>query len=180
MDFKALSRTAEADVRALASAARQRLVWNPVVSVGLAEICRFRSCLRIAPLAVNIRTPARELFSVLQKPVPMLSCGTETERSLGVNRRNDVPWISEGVKRSRLGKMPGGRTQERFVVSPLLNGDQHPWLPDRAAHPDCSQPKTPCDPARFKPSPTAAERSEAPQLQLPPHAIHPAIGHLLR
>lgn len=180
MDFKALSRTAEADVQALASAARQRQVWKPVDSVGLAEACRFRSCLRIAPQAVGLRTPARELFYVLQKPVSMHSRGTERERDLRVNRRKDVPWISEGVRCSRLGKMPGGRTQERFVVSPLLNGDQHPWLPDRAAHPDCSQPKNPCAPSRLKPSPTAAERSEVPQLQLPPHAIPTAAGRLLR
>ena len=177
MDFKALSRTAEADVRAFASAARQRLVRNQIVSVGLAENYRFFSRLRITPRAAGLRTPARELFSVLHQPVSPIPSQTGTGRSRRVCRRDNVPWISEGVKRSRLGKTTDGSTQERLAVSPLLNGDQHPWLPDRTAHPDCSRPKKPCDPARIKPFPTTAGISEPPQLQLPPHAIHPATGH---
>lgn len=178
MDFKALSRTAEADVQAFASAARQRLVWNPVVSVGLAENYRFMSCLRLTPQVVDLRTPAKELFSVLHRPVSTFSSQPETERSPRVCRRTCVPWISEGAKGSRLGMTLVESNQERSDVPPPLKGDQQPRLPERTELPDYSHRKNPRGIPGITPFPTTADTGRAPRLQLPTHAIHPATGHL--
>lgn len=176
MDFKALSRTAEADVRAFASAARQRLVWHQVASVGLAESYRLGSFCCLAPRAVGSQAQARGLSSLLHQPVSPITCPLQRGRRHRVCRQAGISWISEGVKRSRLGKMSDERTQEGFALPNSLNGDQRPWLPDRTAHPDRSQPQNPCDPACFQPRPTAAE-PDGSQPRLPTHAIPPATGN---
>lgn len=172
MDFKVLSRTAEADVRAFASAARQKLVRHQIVSVGWTGNYRWESRLRITTRGVASQKPARELVSVQCSNV-----SSGTNRSRRVCCRNAVPWISEGGKCSHLGTMSGGRTQERSITPPPLNGDQRSRPPGHTAHPDSGLSPNPGGPSRSKPHPTAARTPGLRQPQLPSHAIHPAAGN---
>lgn len=177
MDFKALSRTAEADVQAFASAARHRPVRHQVVSVGLPGDYRLCPRLRITSRAAASRKPARESASI-QHSFDTRGLPSRAERCLRDCRHDAVRSISEGVKCSHLGIVTSERNQERSVVSRPLHGEQRSRLPRCTAHPHSSLLWNPVGPSRSKSHPTALRTGGPRQPQLPSHAIHPAaVNH---
>lgn len=173
MDFKALSRTAEADVLAFASAAPRRLVQSRMVSVGLtgnhrlcADHFRARGISSEKALAgeTDHRLNGRGIFQLGQVSLE----GTCPEVL--------VSWISEGVNGLRPPTTRRECAEESSVGSEPLVSDGVEGKALRAAHLVSGVVRNPSNPFCLMPHPTAAPADGEHQPQLQSHAINHAAG----
>lgn len=179
MDFKALSRTAEADIPAFASAAPQRLVPGRFASVKMTGGRRLRShpcgvravSTRKTPAWVGViasqldpkkfyslRPPSKEVGGV-QGFVP---CNSEEERSSPTSATTDGGGLAEETSTEfvRPGKRGEAATNHRTARQ--FTG---------------AFPINPGSVLRPVPHPTVNRSQPERQPQRPSHAIHPAAGN---
>ena len=179
MDFKALSRTAEADVPAFASAAPQRLVRSRVASVKVIgdRRLRFHLCGGSPSSTPETLAWARVGTPRLnpKKIYPLRSPATDLGLAQG-----SVPWISEGERSSRVSTTTGPRepaeeTSEESV-RPVERGGAA--TNHRTARLFIGPfPVNPGSSMRPVPHPTGNRSQPERQPQRPSHAIHPAAGN---
>ncbi len=179
MDFKALSRTAEADVPAFASAAPQRLVRSRFASVKIAEDRRLRSHLCSVSASSTFTTSA---WTWVDSPRlnPKKICPLQLPtKDLG-RKQGFVPWISEGERSSHAPTTTGQceLAEETSEESVRLKEPGEAATNHRTARmfttPFAVNPGSSMRPV---PHPTGVRSQSASQPQRPSHAIHPAAGN---
>lgn len=179
MEFKALSRTAEADVPAFASAALQRLVRSRFASVKVSEDrrLRFRLCSVSASSTpetlawARVGTPRLDPKKIYPLRWPAKDSGCT---------QGFVPWISEGERSSHTPTTTGPdelaeETSEESVRPVECGGVA---TNDRTARLFIgSFPVNPGSSMCPVPHPTVNRSQPERQPQRPSHAIHPAAGN---
>lgn len=173
MDFKALSRTAEADVLAFASAAPRKLVQSRMVSVGLTANHRFCAAHLRARAVSSGKAIAGETFHRLN--------GMEIFQPGQVSLEETCPKvlvlrILEGVNGLCPPITRREGPEESSVGSELLVSDGVEGKALCAAHLVSSVVRNPSNPFCLMPHPTAAPADGERQPQLQSHAINPAAG----
>lgn len=179
MDFKALSRTAEADVPAFASAAPQRLVRSRFASVKIAEDRRLRSHLCSVSASSTLTTKAwAQVDSPRLNPKKIYPLQSPT-KDLGCTQ-GFVPWISEEERSSRTSTTTGqcGLAEETSEESVRLGERGEAATNHRTARMFTTPfAVNPGSSKRPVPHPTGDRSQYASQPQRPSHAIHPAAGN---
>ncbi len=179
MDFKALSRTAEADVPAFASAAPQRLVRSRLASVRVTEDRRLRFLLCSITATSNRKTLAWAAVETPRlNPKKIYSLHSPT-MDLGFGQ-GFVPRISEGERSSCGSTITDGRelAEETSEESVRLGKRGGAATNHRTARMfTWSFPVNPGSSMRPVPHPTVNRSQRERQPQRPSHAIHPAAGN---